>query len=363
MAAQVWFLPLDDTSAAEGLPVLTRGLEPGLARLAGKLNLRRDQALEGPWLLKIQLGAQHLPAAVPPAWVEAVAAGLDLPGRMVVCDTLSIQEAGLDVPADHQALARRKGFGSTGAFPYQVADDPQHGPAVDVKMDPEQPGPPLSVSALAAGSAGICVLNQLRPHPHLGLRGAVAALGLELIDHGSKLRLHADLKPRVDTPLCAGCGSCLSVCIWDAIKISGGRAEIDHQRCTGCGECMYACFLAGIQPEQKTALPVFQAQAAEAAWCVAAGRRGRLGFFNFLIRQGQRRGGEARSGRTRLGDVGVLASTDPVALDRATWDLVCERVGGLLQSWSGFGPDPGSLLARAEEVGLGENSYRLRTLD
>ena len=40
---------------------------------------------------------------------------------------------------------------------------------------------------------------------------------------------------------CIGLGSCQSVCVESAIKISDGVAEISEEKCIGCGACKAAC--------------------------------------------------------------------------------------------------------------------------
>jgi uncharacterized Fe-S center protein len=206
-------------------------------------------------------------------------------------------------------------------------------------------------------------MTPVRPHPHAGFQGALIDLGVGLADRPGKLLLHQDIRPKVNTPLCAGCGSCLAVCLFDAIAINAGRAFIDHEKCTGCGECMNVCFMAGISAEEAAGIPRFQKKVAAAALAardaVTGGKSGRAGFFNLLVRQDRCAGVARARGRERLGDVGVLASRDPVALDQATWDLIVARMDGPLANWSGFQQEPGPLLDRAEELGLGGRSYRL----
>ena len=222
--------------------------------------------------------------------------------------------------------------------------------------------PRITLAPLLAGIAGACLLTPVRPHPHAGFQGALLNLGVGLADRAGKIELHRDIRPQVDTPLCAGCGSCLAVCLFDAIAIKAGRAYIDHTRCTGCGECMNVCFMAGISAEEAAGIPRFQrkvAAAAQAARQVLAAAAASPGYFNFLVRLDRHAGGARARGRRRLGDVGVLAASDPVALDQATWDVITDRIGGSLPSWSGFQQEPGELIGQAEELGLGTRDYRL----
>ena len=49
----------------------------------------------------------------------------------------------------------------------------------------------------------------------------------------------------VDPALCAGCGTCVEVCPYDALRLEPwGTAQVstvDHNRCMGCGACVAVC--------------------------------------------------------------------------------------------------------------------------
>jgi uncharacterized Fe-S center protein len=368
MAADVFFWPLPETPGAELAPADPR---PGLRRLVAALGLEGAARSGAGWALKVHLGAPGLPAAVAPAWAREVGAalgGVVGSGRLAgffATDTLSIATRGLDTPAALRETARAKGFGGPDHrggepdLPFVVGDDPSGPPDLPVAALTGH-----AVAGVLAAARGLCLLNPVRPHPHLGAAGAVAALGLDLATRPAKLRLHQGVRPQVDTPLCAGCGSCLDVCLYDAIVIRGGRATIDHQRCTGCGECMGVCFMAGIAPEDAAGLVAFQGAVAEAAAATAASLGAGFGHplvhLNFLIHLDSH--GTAVKARRRLPltGIGILASRDPVAVDAAAFDLLSRRLGGSLDLWSGFAQAPGPLLDRAEALGLGSRTHCLR---
>jgi ferredoxin len=350
MASDVFFHSLAQDPGLEFAPVDPR---PGLAELVNRLGLEGAAQGSGPWGLKVSLGGQGHPPAVDPGWARGVAdslAGTETGLKNTFCfDTLSITTGGLDREDTHLGLAQAKGFGADkNGLEFRVADGP---------------GPGSSLEATLKKMTGVCLLTPVRPHPHAGFQGALFNLGVGLADREAKIELHRDIRPNVDTPLCAGCGSCLAVCLFDAIAINAGRAFIDHTKCTGCGECMNVCFMAGISAEEAEGIPRFQARVAGAARQVeqsmTADSAGRLGYFNFLVRLDRHAGGARARGRQRLGDVGILASPDPVALDKATWDFITERTDGPLSAWSGFRQEPGVLLGEAEKLGLGTTAYRI----
>ncbi len=57
-------------------------------------------------------------------------------------------------------------------------------------------------------------------------------------------------KVHIDTNRCIGCGDCVYVCPYDAIKIvTPGVAQIDLNACSGCGVCAAVCPAIAISPE------------------------------------------------------------------------------------------------------------------
>lgn len=342
----------------------TPDMGPILVALARQMGLPAAGGRQTAWAFKVQLSAPGIPPAVPAAWIRTLA-GISADGGAgsFACDTLSITTRGLDTPQAMAAQAAAQGFGSSdGDLPFVVADEAQfrNAPAVAQDVACAHGELPFTLAAALRQAQALAVLTPVRPHPHLGFQGAVSSLGLGLGDRRTKLRLHRDVRPRVDTPLCAGCGSCLEVCLFDAIAIRGGRAFIDHQRCTGCGECMSVCFMAGISGEEARSIPAFQRQVAVAAVAARQAVPGPAGYFNLLVGLDRHAAGAGKRRRTRLADLGILGSRDPVALDQATWDLIGRAVAGPLKSWNGYAEEPEALLDRAQEVGLGSRVYRLR---
>lgn len=363
MAVDVHFWPLP---AGPGSELAPADPGPGLRRLVEAAGCAGAAARGRPWFLKVPVPPPGRPPAVPAGWAGEVAAALAArpaapPPGISALDTLSITTRGLETPDALREAARARGYGGDQALPFIVGDDPQGPAPYPLAGGPEG----HALAGCLAGGPGVALLVPLRPHPHLGVAGAVAALGLDLADRTSRLALHGGIRPQVDTPLCAGCGSCLDVCLYDAIVIRGGRAVIDHRLCTGCGECMGVCFMAGIAPEAADGVARFQAAVAGAAAATArqlAGASAEPSLLHVVLLVHLDAHGMAARARRRqpLAGIGILAGRDPVAVDSAACDLLADRLGGPLNQWSGYAQSPAPLLERAAALGLGSRDYRLR---
>ncbi len=302
------------------------------------------------WALKIGVAPSGAAALVAPALVAAASSTLG-GSRSFSFDTVSITTRGLEDPSLLREQARRQGLdGNPEAPPFKVAD------AEEFNEGAGEPGAPARG---LSGATALAVLDPVRPHPHLGFGGVVAELGLGLVPRAAKLALHRDVRPAVDTPLCAGCGSCLDVCLFDAIRIRAGRAFIDHRECTGCGECMSACFMAGIAPEDDAGVGLFQQAVADSAAGVLSCFPDGGVYLVLLVGLDRYVAGPGKRLPLALDRGRLLAGTDPVAVDQAAWDLLEEACSGNLRNWHGYRQRPEALLARAGEIGLGSRDYRL----
>ncbi|OGO53958.1 MAG: diguanylate cyclase [Chloroflexi bacterium RBG_16_72_14] len=58
---------------------------------------------------------------------------------------------------------------------------------------------------------------------------------------GSPVPGHVAGPPVLDVDLCNGCALCEGSCVYDAIHVTGGKAELDEERCENCGLCITRC--------------------------------------------------------------------------------------------------------------------------
>ena len=174
-----------------------------------------------------------------------------------------------------------------------------------------------------------------------------------------KMRQHAALKPQVKRGKCTRCGECQSHCPADAISLDDVQAHIDRDKCIGCAECVAVCRFDAVQYDWRQENEILQKSVAEHALGVMTGKEGRAAFFNFLVSMTKDCDCFDRADMPIMTeDIGILASTDPVAVDKAAIDLVEARAGRKLPELIGNAElEWRTQIEHAVKIGLGRADY------
>jgi uncharacterized Fe-S center protein len=135
---------------------------------------------------------------------------------------------------------------------------------------------------------------------------------------------------------------------------------------------MHVCPEHAIDINWETEIPVFMERIVEYAYGAVKAKKGKVGYMNFLIRITPDCDCFPFSDTPIVPDIGILASTDPVAIDAASFDLVNQQTGfadSLLTAHHRKGLDKfkgvhaqtnGYRQVRyAEEIGMGRSTYDL----
>ena len=143
----------------------------------------------------------------------------------------------------------------------------------------------------------------------------------------AKQRMHGDLKPEVTAEKCTACGRCVKWCPVNAIAIGDKVAVIDYDVCYGCGECVATCPYGAIGIQWKTDPEAIQEKIVEHCAGALAGKEGKVVYLSFVTNVSPDCDCWNFSDAPVVADIGVLASTDLVAIDQAAYDLV-QRLRG-----------------------------------
>ena len=225
----------------------------------------------------------------------------------------------------------------------------------------------------------IISLSHFKGHEMAGFGGALKNIGMGCGSRAGKMEQHSEGKPHVNPHLCVGCGSCARICAHGAPTLTNGRMVIDHDKCVGCGRCIGVCPFDAISPDYNAALDNFNKKMAEYALAVVYGRPS----FHIAIITDVSPNCDCHfeNDIPFVPNIGIAASFDPVALDRACADLVNQAPiipGSVLDEHIQENPDEAkkhdhfhnvapitdwtSCLEHAEKIGLGTQDYELITL-
>jgi len=174
-----------------------------------------------------------------------------------------------------------------------------------------------------------------------------------------KLQQHADISPVVCTDRCTACGECEKVCPVKAISIENKKAVIDAKKCIGCATCIAVCPVLAIDVPWGSGAATIQEKMIEYVFAVMKNKQGRAGFINFAIKITKECDCLAKDDPRVVPDIGILASTDPVSIDQASFDLVKQASG--IDIFKQLHPErDGSVqLKYAQSLGLGSMDYEL----
>ena len=208
-------------------------------------------------------------------------------------------------------------------------------------------------------------------HELSGFGGTIKNIGMGCASRKGKLAQHSGLSPAIGEQ-CIGCGECLTHCSQNAISMVAEQARIDTEVCIGCGECILICPNEAIEVQWNQSIPIFLENMVEYTLGVLANKAGKALFINFITDVSPACDCYPTNDAPIVRNIGVLAATDPVAIDQASVDLVNAEpalAGCRLQTnrqpgedkFRGIYPkvDWQIQLDYAQQLGLGSRSYEL----
>ena len=183
-------------------------------------------------------------------------------------------------------------------------------------------------------------------HELSGFGGTLKNLGMGCASRRGKLAQHSTVAPKVKKKKCVGCGECILICPESAIEIQWNQA-----------------------------IPVFLENMVEYTVGVLKNKQGKTLYLNFITDISPACDCYGHNDAPIVKDIGIVAASDPVAIDQASVDLI-NREQALpdccLQTNTGPGEDKirgvypeiewEIQLDYAEQLGLGTRRYRLERI-
>ncbi|MHC4533269.1 MAG: DUF362 domain-containing protein [Planctomycetota bacterium] len=285
---------------------------------------------------------------------------LALKTKPFVTDTTTLYVGRRHNAIDHTALAIEHGFNlDVLGIPFVVPDGLFGTSETPVDLDGEIDKQVFIASGIAQSQSLLSVAH-LTGHVAACLGATLKTLGMGCASKRGKMKQHAALNLGIGDD-CTRCGACYEHCPADAITLDDVKAHIDEDKCIGCAECMAACRFGAVICNWGEEDEVLQKSIAEHALGVMKGKENRFACFNFLMSVTKDCDCFNEPDMDKIvDDIGIAASRDPVALDKATLDLTEKKAGKKLADLIGNDKlDPRYQIEHAERIGLGSSSYEL----
>lgn len=325
--------------------------------------------------IKLHFGERGSDGFINPIFVRQVVDKIKEKGaKAFLTDTNTLYSGSRHNAVDHLLTALEHGFDFTvtGA-PVIIADGLRSENIAEVQIDKKHFSKvKLAKDIVSADS--VIVLSHFKGHEMGGFGGAIKNLAMGGAPAVGKKEQHAT-KITVNQEVCVGCKKCTAVCPEQAITVQAKKASIDSVKCIGCGECLTVCPVKAIGMDWETDLTAFMERMTEYGYGFAKSHAGRIGYINFLLNITPDCDCVPWSDAPIVPDIGFLASTDPVAIDQASYDLVNKQSGFADSCLCGnleTGQDKfhglrsyidGTIQLRyGEEIGMGSRAYELIVL-
>jgi uncharacterized Fe-S center protein len=201
-------------------------------------------------------------------------------------------------------------------------------------------------------------VTHFKGHGLTGFGGTLKNIGMGCATREGKLAQHNDAAPIFYADKCVGCGECVAVCPADAISMENDKSVLDKKKCIGCASCVAACSQNALFVDFEAGDDV-QRKMVEYALAILKDKKGKAGFLNFALRINKECDCWAYENSRIAPDVGILASVDPVAIDKASLDVVNAACGK--EIFKEAHPQQNALLQLeyAQMLGLGSIDYEL----
>ncbi|MCJ7791181.1 MAG: DUF362 domain-containing protein [Dehalococcoidia bacterium] len=358
--SEVFFFPYDRGRA------FLRGLRTLFSRVANVVSAGDSVAV------KVHMGEYGGSAYLRPPIVRRVCDLIkEAGGKPFVTDTTALYPAGRFTASKYLATAAYNGFTEESVGAPVIIADGERG------YDGEWVGIPKRVSDCSLDKIKIAreifdadsliVLSHVKGHELAGFGGSIKNVAMGCVTKESKAAQHRVNRGVIDLSKCTGCGQCVEACAFKALSLVKEKVVRDEEKCLNCNNCLYLC------PEKVFSLPPqaterFQVNLAHAAAGVLSRFHSKVAFINFVQDVTPLCDCATPSGLPVVPDIGILASIDVVAIDKASLDLIAQSkpVGEFANISSPDilgeinGTDSLVQIRTAQGLGLGNMGYQLK---
>lgn len=323
--------------------------------------------------VKIHFGEKGNTSYIRPVFAGIAVDYIKAKGHKVfLTDTNTLYRGSREDASSHLETAITNGFAyAVVRAPLIIAD------GLRAKDDVAVPVPGNHCKEVFIGNAiaqadALVVLSHFKGHEVTGFGGALKNLGMGCASRRGKLSMHSTLSPKIISEKCRGDKLCTLACTFDAITMVDKIAVIDEEKCTGCGECIGVCPHGAVSVRWNGGLRRISEKMAEYATGAVNDKKDRCWYVNFVSQVSPACDCYGHNDAPIVEDIGIFASTDPVAIDQACYDAVkaAKGISGTAlgdniepntDKFKAIYPEvePEAQLIHGEKLGLGVRKYDL----
>jgi len=323
--------------------------------------------------VKLHFGEKGNSAFIRPIFVRKAIDLIKSKGiKTYLTDTNTLYRGSREDAATHIETAICNGFAySVVNAPIVIADGIRGNDEIEVDISGKHfQSVPIGMGIVKADA--LLVLSHFKAHELTGFGGGVKNLGMGCSSRKGKLSMHSTVSPKINPKKCKGDGICEIACSFDAISMMEEKAVIDREKCTGCGVCLGVCPHLAINIKWSGQANKVAEKMAEFAYGAIKSKEGKCWYVNFVTQVSPACDCYGYSDSPIVPDIGIFASTDPVALDMACFDAVKtarglpktalkENVESGVDKFKALYPNlnPLAQLIHGEKIGLGNRKYNL----
>ncbi len=341
--SRVYFKKADSSLKPSEISNCARGL---LSALIKRENIQLKQEIP----LKVHFGERGNTTFIKPEYCNGIIDYIEKQNKKAYFIETNILYGGERTKKEtHIKLAKEHGFTR---IPIIIADGEKGEDYYEVEINKKHFAK-CKIGKEFSKYSQIIVVSHFTGQMLAGLAGAIKNLAMGFASRGGKLAQHAKvIKPRIKNRACDKCGLCEKRCAVNAITI-GEKSYIDYEKCISCAACNAIC--------PKKAIKIilwrsifhvfgdrFRERIAESAY--AAQKDKEIIYVTFAMNITRECDCDPRTMKPIVQDIGILASTDPVAIDQACYDMV-KKSGKKLRG--------SHILRYAEEIGIGSRNYQI----
>lgn len=313
-----------------------------------------ESKLEGKVGIKVHFGERGCQTYIDPKVVKAVykkVTGLGHKAALIECNVL--YKGSRTNKKDHIKTAHDHGFDFA---PIDILDGEEGDDTVE--LDGKGNVEKAKIGAGIKDYDSLIILSHFKGHTAAGFGGAFKNLGMGLGSRAGKLHMHSDVSPSIDKSKCTKCGVCIENCDVDAIKMTSKGAEIDSEKCIGCAMCIAVCEFGAVSiPWGGSTNEKLQEKIVDYSQAIINYLDDNLVYINVLDNITKDCDCMGTKQTPIATNIGFTYSTDPVAIDKASLDIVNKETDEKFDKFNTV--DNKHMLIYAEKQKVGNLDYKI----